>query len=132
MAILPPDTTADGVYNPTTNGWDGTDRLDLTLDNHSKWVGAAVSSVDAIGTAQMYGLGYSGVDLHTLSPNSIWPGSTFDDNNHLVGNEVYQSGIFNVALNNGSEWDTRKQSNIDALTVNNRSQVNVENSQSAG
>jgi len=122
------DTTADGVYNPTTNGWDGTDRLDLTLDNHSKWVGAAVSSVDAIGTAQMYGLGYSGVDLHTLSPNSIWPGSTFDDNNHLVGNEVYQSGIFNVALNNGSEWDTRKQSNIDALTVNNRSQVNVENS----
>jgi len=98
------------------------------VDNHSKWVGAAVSSVDAIGTAQMYGLGYSGVDLHTLSPNSIWPGSTFDDNNHLVGNEVYQSGIFNVALNNGSEWDTRKQSNIDALTVNNRSQVNVENS----
>lgn len=122
------DTTADGVYNPTTNGWDGTDRLDLTLTNNSKWVGAAVSSVDAIGTAQMYGLGYSSVDWHTLSPNSIWPGSTFDDNNHLVGNEVYQSGIFNVALDNGSEWDTRKQSNIDALTVNNRSQVNVENS----
>ena len=33
-----------------------------------------------------------------------------------------------MALDNGSEWDTRKVSNIDALTVNNQSQVNVENS----
>ncbi|MNC14211.1 Pertactin autotransporter precursor [compost metagenome] len=121
------DTTADGIYNPTTNGWDGTDKLDLTLTNGSKWVGAAVSSVEAIGSSQMYGLGYSSVDWHTLSPNSIWPSSTYDSNGHLVGSEVYQSGLFNVTLDNGSEWDTRKQSNIDALTVNNRSQVNVEN-----
>lgn len=41
---------------------------------------------------------------------------------------MYQSGLFNIALDNGSEWDTRKMSNIDTLTVNNRSQVNVENS----
>jgi hypothetical protein len=41
---------------------------------------------------------------------------------------VYQSGLFNVTLDNGSEWDTRKLSNIDTLTVNNQSQVNVENS----
>ena len=47
------DTTEDGVYNPTTNGWDGTDKLDVTLTNGSKWVGAAQSSVEAIGTAQM-------------------------------------------------------------------------------
>src|SRR5690606_23256811 len=31
------DTTEDGVYNPTTNGWDGTDKLDVTLTNGSKW-----------------------------------------------------------------------------------------------
>ncbi|WP_368533095.1 autotransporter outer membrane beta-barrel domain-containing protein [Enterobacter hormaechei] len=122
------DTTDDGVYNPTTNGWDDTDKLDVTLTNGSKWVGAAQSSVEAIGTAQMYGEGYSDVDWHTLSPNSIWPDSTFDSNGHVAGEEVYQSGLFNVALDNGSEWDTRKISNIDALTVNNQSQVNVENS----
>lgn len=122
------DTTDDGVYNPTTNGWDGTDKLDVTLTNGSKWVGAAQSSVEAIGTAQMYGLGYTGVDWSTLSPNSIWPGSTYDTNDHVAGEEVYQSGLFNVTLDNGSEWDTRKESNIDKLTVNNQSQVNVENS----
>ena len=122
------DTTADGVYNPTTNGWDGTDKLDLTLTNGSKWVGAATSSVEMIAPSQMYGLGYSSVDLTTLLPNSIWPDSTFNSNNHLVGTQVYQSGIFNVTLDNGSEWDTRKESNIDALTVKNHSQVNVENS----
>lgn len=122
------DTTDDGVYNPTTNGWDGTDKLDVTLTNGSKWVGAAQSSVEAIGTAQMYGLGYTGVDWTTLSPNSIWPGSTYDTNDHVAGEEVYQSGLFNVTLDNGSEWDTRKVSNIDKLAVNNQSQVNVENS----
>ncbi|WP_243412629.1 hypothetical protein, partial [Salmonella enterica] len=25
--------------------------------------------------------------------------------NRIVGNEVFQSGVFNVTLNNGSEWD---------------------------
>ncbi|MBF4177957.1 autotransporter outer membrane beta-barrel domain-containing protein [Lelliottia nimipressuralis] len=122
------DTTDDGVYNPTTNGWDGTDKLDVTLTNGSKWVGAAQSSVEAIGTAQMYGLGYTGVDWTTLSPNSIWPDSTFDTNSHVAGEEVYQSGLFNITLDNASEWDTRKLSNIDTLAVNNQSQVNVENS----
>lgn len=122
------DTTDDGVYNPTTNGWDGTDKLDVTLTNGSKWVGAAQSSVEAIGTAQMYGLGYTGVDWTTLSPNSIWPDSTFDTNAHVAGEEVYQSGLFNITLDNASEWDTRKLSNIDTLAVKNQSQVNVENS----
>ena len=122
------DKTDDGVYNPTTNGWDSTDKLDVTLTNGSKWVGAAQSSVEAISTAQMYGLGYTGVDWTTLSPNSIWPDSTFDTNAHVAGEEVYQSGLFNVTLDNASEWDTRKVSNIDTLAVNNQSQVNVENS----
>ncbi|POZ14876.1 autotransporter outer membrane beta-barrel domain-containing protein [Lelliottia aquatilis] len=122
------DTTDDGIYNPTTNGWDGTDKLDVTLTNGSKWVGAAQSSVEAIGTAQMYGQGYTDVDWTTLSPNSIWPDSTFDANAHVAGEAVYQSGLFNVTLDNASEWDTRKVSNIDTLAVNNQSQVNVENS----
>jgi ferredoxin len=47
------DTTADGVYNPTTNGWDGTDKLELTLTNGSKWVGAAQSSYDEKRQAKM-------------------------------------------------------------------------------
>ncbi|ENA3065229.1 autotransporter outer membrane beta-barrel domain-containing protein, partial [Salmonella enterica] len=123
------DTTDDGVYNPTTNGWDDTDSLTVTLTNGSKWVGAAQSEVEAIGTGKMYGWGYTDADWHALVPNSIWPSSTYySDDEHLAGAEVYQSGIFNIALDNGSEWDTRKISNIDDLTVNNVSQVNVENS----
>lgn len=122
------DTTEDGVYNPTTNGWDGTDKLDVTLTNGSKWVGAAQSKVAMIDVEDMYGLGYSNVDWRTLTPNSIWPDSLLDSNGHLISEQVYQSGLFNVTLNNGSEWDTRKLSNIDTLAVNNQSQVNVENS----
>ncbi|EHI9469350.1 autotransporter outer membrane beta-barrel domain-containing protein, partial [Salmonella enterica subsp. enterica serovar Typhimurium] len=103
--------------------------LTVTLTNGSKWVGAAQSEVEAIGTGKMYGWGYTDADWHALVPNSIWPSSTYySDDEHLAGAEVYQSGIFNIALDNGSEWDTRKISNIDDLTVNNVSQVNVENS----
>lgn len=117
------DVNGDGVAD--SNGWDNTDRLDLTLTNGSKWVGAAISSVEA--TAELY----------DYQPNSLWPtsvygvennDSAFDEAGHVVGNAVYQSGLFNVTLDNGSEWDTRKASNIDTLTVNNRSQVNVEDS----
>lgn len=123
------NTTDDGVYNPTTNGWDGTDKLDVTLTNGSKWVGAAVSDVEHISTEQMYGLGYTGVDLTTLSPNSIWPDPLESAaNSHILSNQVYQSGLFNVTLDNGSEWDTRNDSSIDKLAVNNQSQVNVESS----
>ncbi|OAT33751.1 putative flagellin structural protein [Buttiauxella brennerae ATCC 51605] len=117
------DVNGDGTLD--SNGWDNTDRLDLTLTNGSKWVGAAVSDVEATS------------ELYDFTANSIWPDSTYgidntnsayDESGHVVGNAVYQSGIFNVALDNGSEWDTRKASNIDALTVNNGSQVNVESS----
>ncbi|NUU67712.1 autotransporter outer membrane beta-barrel domain-containing protein [Enterobacteriaceae bacterium BIT-l23] len=122
------DTTSDGVYNPTTNGWDDTDKLDVTLNNGSKWVGAAQSRVEAISTSQMYGWGYTGVDWRELKPNSIWPDSIFDANGHVSGNEVYQSGLFNVKLDNGSEWETRKSSNIDTLTVDRESKVDVKSS----
>lgn len=120
------DTTNDGIYNPTTNGWDDTDKLTVNLNNGTKFVGAAVSNVEY--TQSLYGWGYTGTDWHELVANSIWPDSTADSNGHVNGNAVYQSGIFNINLDNGSEWDTRKQSNIDDLTVNNFSQVNVENS----
>lgn len=117
------DINGDGTFD--SNGWDNTDRLDLTLTNGSKWVGAAVSNVQATS------------ELYDITANSIWPASTYgienadsayNESGHVVGNAVYQSGIFNVALNNGSEWDTRKSSNIDALTVNNQSQVHIEDS----
>ncbi len=117
------DRNGDGVAD--SNGWDDTDRLDLTLTNGSKWVGAAFSDVEATS------------ELYDYQANSIWPGSVyginadgtaFDEGNHVAGNAVYQSGIFNVTLDNGSEWDTRKVSNIDDLTVNNGSKVNVEDS----
>ncbi|KHI35848.1 hypothetical protein PU31_24745, partial [Escherichia coli] len=42
--------------------------------------------------------------------------------------KVFQSGVFNVALNNGSEWNTVNSSVIDTLAVNNGSQVNVTDS----
>ncbi len=31
------------MLTATRNGWDGTDRMDVTLNNGSKWVGAAMS-----------------------------------------------------------------------------------------
>lgn len=136
------DSYRDTDGEPDTNGWDGTDRLDLTLDNGSKWVGAAMSvhQVDTDGDGVMDSIA-AGTDatgtLYDISANSLWPYSTygvdnpdtaFDENGHVVGNEVYQSGLFNVTLDHGSEWDTRKGSLIDTLTVNNGSQVNVESS----
>ncbi len=109
------DSNGDGVLD--TNGWDDTDELHLTLDNGSKWVGAAISNVEA------------DADLYDRSMNSIWPGSVVNKTTgYLVGDSVYQSGLFDVALNNGSEWDTTKSSIIDNLNVNNKSQVNVADS----
>ena len=42
-----------------------------------------------------------------------------------MGKEVYQSGLFNVTLKNGSQWDTTKTSLIDTLSINSGSVVNV-------
>lgn len=125
-----------------TNGWDGTDRLDLTLDNHSKWVGAAMSvhQVDTNGDG-VYDNVAAGTEatstLIDIAANSLWPDSTFgtdngntayDENGHVTGNSVYQSGLFNVTLNNGSQWDTTKESLIDTLSINSGSVVNVADS----
>ncbi|GAS30612.1 hypothetical protein NGUA30_04495 [Salmonella enterica] len=68
--------------------------------------------------------------MYDVETNSLTPGSTLEDNawNRIVGNEVFQSGVFNVTLNNGSEWDTGGDSTVHTLAVNNGSQVNVSNS----
>lgn len=133
------DSYRDTDANVDTNGWDGTDRLDLTLDNGSKWVGAAMSvhQVDTDGDG-VYDSVAAGTDatatLIDIASNSLWPTSTYgidngdtayDENGHVVGKEVYQSGLFNVLLKNGSQWDTTKTSLIDTLSINSGSVVNV-------
>ncbi|SQB21745.1 outer membrane autotransporter [Citrobacter koseri] len=116
--------------------------MDVTLNNGSKWVGAAMSvhQVDSDGDG-VYDSFAAGTDatatLIDIAANSLWPSSTYGiDNNdtaygedgHVVGNEVYQSGLFNVTLNGGSQWDTTKTSLIDTLSINSGSVVNVADS----
>ncbi|MBE9731678.1 autotransporter outer membrane beta-barrel domain-containing protein, partial [Escherichia coli] len=136
---------ADGEVG--TNGWDGTDRLDLTLNNGSKWVGAAQSvhqtgSIDVDGDGKgdiaIYGVGTEATaTLIDIEDNSLWPLSTvgvenddtsYSEFDHITGNQVYQSGLFNVTLNTGSQWDTTKTSLIDTLSINSGSTVNVADS----
>lgn len=116
--------SVNGGVVDTNGGWvdDGlnVDELNITLDNGSKWTGAAVFSYDAIGTADMYDVGV----------NSIDPDSTKDKWGNVVDDQTFQSGVFNVALNNGSQWNTVNKSKIDTLTVNNGSQVDVANGSS--
>ncbi|MEW7313758.1 autotransporter outer membrane beta-barrel domain-containing protein [Buttiauxella gaviniae] len=112
------DSNDDGVLN-TNGGWVddslNVDELNITLDNGSKWVGAAESNYESINTTQIY----------DVAVNSLEPASTYDHWGNTVDDQSFQSGLFNVALNNGSEWNTVNGSNIDTLTVNNASQVNV-------
>ncbi|EEU9598671.1 autotransporter outer membrane beta-barrel domain-containing protein, partial [Escherichia albertii] len=93
---------------------------------------------DGDGTYDSYASGTDATaTLIDIAANSLWPTSTFgidnsntayDEYDHVVGNEVYQSGLFNVTLNGGSEWDTTKSSLIDTLSINSGSQVNVADS----
>jgi hypothetical protein len=136
------DSYRDSDSLPDTNGWDGTDRMDVTLDNGSKWVGAAISvhQVDSDGDG-VYDSFKPGTDatatLYDIEANSLWHGSVFgidnsdtvyDESGHVVGNKVYQSGLFNVTLKNGSQWDTTKTSLIDSLKITSGSRVNVADS----
>lgn len=92
------DSNGDGVKD-TNGGWidDGqnVDELNITLDNGSKWIGSANITADAIAPANMYDVAY----------NSLTPGAVIEDNDwdRVIDNKVFQSGVFNVALNNGSE-----------------------------
>jgi hypothetical protein len=114
------DSNNDGVLD-TNGGWidDGlnVDELNITLDNGSKWTGAAIFSTMRL-VRQI---------CMTLQVNSLEPTSTYDKWGNVVDNKSFQSGLFNVALNNGSHWNTVNDSNIDNLTVNNGSHVDVAN-----
>ncbi len=114
------DSLGDGFLN-TNGGWIedslNVDELNVNLDNGSKWTGAAVFGYDAIAPATMY----------DVATNSIEPRSTVDKWGNVVDNKTFQSGVFDVSLNNGSQWNTVNDSNIDTLTVNNRSHVDVAN-----
>lgn len=114
----------DGDFISTNGGWAddslNVDELNIKLDNGSKWTGAAVFSYNAIGTADMY----------DVAVNSLEPTSTYDKWGNVVDDQTFQSGVFNVALDNGSQWNTVNASNIDTLTVNNGSQVDVANGSS--
>ena len=117
------DSNGDGVKD-TNAGWVddslNVDELNITLDNGSKWVGQATFNAETISPDTMY----------DVATNSLTPGGTAEANgwNRIIDNKVFQSGVFNVALNNGSEWDTTGRSVVDTLTVNNASQVNVSES----
>ncbi|EEQ2455524.1 TPA: autotransporter adhesin EhaB [Escherichia coli] len=134
------DSYRDADGDLDTNGWDGTDRLDLTLNNGSKWVGAAMSAhqvVTAYGNIDYNAGTEKTATLIDITANSLWPSSTvgvenddsaYNEYEHIIGNEVYQSGLFNVTLNTGSQWDTTKTSLIDTLSINSGSTVNVADS----
>ncbi|EKY9403217.1 autotransporter outer membrane beta-barrel domain-containing protein, partial [Escherichia coli] len=121
------DSNADGVLD-TNGGWAddslNVDELNITLDNGSKWVGSATTSanVDVDSTVS--------TDWYDVRGNSLYPGVVAEDNawGRTIDNQVFQSGVFNVTLNNGSEWNTVNASNIDTLAINNGSEVNVTNS----
>jgi len=118
------DSNDDGVLD-TNGGWvddaQNVDELNITLDNGSKWVGSAKIDAQRIAPATMF----------DVATNSLTPGAVVEANdwNRVTDNKVFQSGVLNVALNNGSEWDTVNDSVIDTLAVNNGSQVNVTDSQ---
>ncbi len=140
------DSYRDADGDVDTNGWDGTDRPDLTLNNGSKWVGAAMSAHqigvdtddDGVNDSYTYGINTEATaTLIDIAANSLWPSSTvgvensdseYSEFDHIIGNEVYQSGLFNVTLNTGSQWDTTKTSLIDTLSINSGSTVNVADS----
>ncbi|HFO4947981.1 TPA: autotransporter outer membrane beta-barrel domain-containing protein, partial [Escherichia coli] len=52
--------------------------------------------------------------------------TNYDGWNRMDSAASFQSGVFDVVLNDGSEWDVAKDSRIDTLAVNN-SQVDVAN-----
>ncbi|HCP0864397.1 TPA: autotransporter outer membrane beta-barrel domain-containing protein, partial [Escherichia coli] len=99
------DSNGDGVKD-TNAGWVddslNVDELNITLDNGSKWVGQATFNAETISPDTMY----------DVATNSLTPGGTAEANgwNRIIDNKVFQSGVFNVALNNGSEWDTTGRS----------------------
>ena len=111
----------DGTTDTWTHGgWaaddQNVDRLTLTLNN-SKWVGAAYNNYQQVSSENFIDVAANSLDPYASYSYDSW-GRTDNAN-------IFQSGIFDVVLNNGSEWDTTKDSLIDSLAINSGSQVNV-------
>jgi outer membrane autotransporter protein len=104
----------------THGGWadddQNVDHLNLTLNNTS-WTGAAYIDYDTVVTPSQF---------YDIAANSLDPSATSSDSwNRVNSANSFQSGVFDIALNNGSVWNTTKTSLIDTLAINSGSQVNV-------
>lgn len=77
--------------------------MNLTLDNGSKWVGQAM--IYNVAEAQQ---------CMKCCYKQPYSNATYENNDwkRVVDDKVFQSGVFNVALNNGSEWDTTGRSSL--------------------
>ncbi len=58
-------------------------------------------------------------DWYDVTGNSLYPGVVAEDNawGRTIDNQVFQSGVFNVTLNNGSEWNTGPAATSLTITV---------------
>ncbi|MEH4658775.1 autotransporter outer membrane beta-barrel domain-containing protein [Phytobacter diazotrophicus] len=118
------DSNSDGSKD-TNGGWAddalNVDELNITLDNGSKWTGSATTSAN-VDVESM-----PSTDWYDVTGNSLYPGAIIEANawGRTTDNKVFQSGVFNVALKNGSTWNTVNASNIDTLTIDSGSKVNV-------
>lgn len=113
----------DSTNTWTHGGWadddQNVDHLTLTLNN-SKWIGAAY--IDYQNAVYNDGYGWADIAPNSLNPDASY---SYDNWGRTDNADTFQSGIFDVVLNNGSEWDTTKDSLIDSLAINTGSQVNV-------
>jgi len=118
------DSNSDGAKD-TNGGWAddalNVDELNITLDNGSKWTGSATTSAN-VDVESM-----PSTDWYDVTGNSLYPGAIIEANawGRTTDNKVFQSGVFNVALKNGSTWNTVNASNIDTLTIDSGSKVNI-------
>lgn len=112
------DFNGDGVKD-INGGWIddsfNVDELNFIFDNGSKWVGQVIYNV--VETLVMYDVVINSFIFDVIYENNDWK--------RVVDDKVFQSGVFNVALNNGFEWDIIGRFIVDILIVNNGFQVNV-------
>lgn len=119
------DATGHLIDNSTSvythGGWttddQNVDHLNLTLNN-TKWVGSANIDYDVVVADEAF---------YDVAPNSLNPYASYSQDgwNRVDNANAFQSGVFDVVLNNGSDWETTKDSLIDTLAINSGSQVNV-------
>ncbi|NYR08062.1 autotransporter outer membrane beta-barrel domain-containing protein, partial [Escherichia coli] len=115
------DVNKDGLYDSNAGNKkdDQKGEKGSRKRKKSKGGGAALFDYETVNPANFY----------DIAANSLEPSSSSADAWGRVNSaDTFQSGIFDVKLVNGSEWDTTKSSLIDTLTVDGASQVNVADS----